>query len=70
MRTDEGSCLGMRLLVIKGWISTWSKVNLFEGSTTSSLEIRFLALAETLMSSLNVYWHSLMRLYVFFTSDV
>ena len=61
-RQETGSDLGILFEFMKGWHNIWSSVNLFEGSTINILDIRFLALCDTLASSLNVYWHSLILL--------
>jgi hypothetical protein len=46
-RQVTGKFLGILFEFIKGWHKIWSKVNLFDGSSTRILVIRFLALWET-----------------------
>lgn len=67
---DTGRVSGIFESFKKGWDFIWSRVSLFVGSRIRSLEIRFLALLEIEISSLKAYWHYLIFLYVFFTSDV
>jgi hypothetical protein len=59
---EVGNFLGILLLVMKGWQRIWSRVILLLGSSTKAFEIKFLALKDTEVDSLNVYWHSLILL--------
>jgi len=52
---ELGICLGILLLVIKGWVRICSRVILLLGSRTKAFEIKFLALKDTGMESLKVY---------------
>lgn len=46
---ETGNVFGILLEFINGWHNIWSNVNLFDGSTINILEIRFLALCDTLI---------------------
>lgn len=55
LKDETGKLFGILFELMNGWHIIWSKVSRFEGSTIKILEIRFFALWETLISSLNVY---------------
>lgn len=70
MNIEVGRISGILFSIRNGCDLICYNVNLLVGSTTSSLDIKFLALLETEIYSLNENWHYFIFLYVFFTSFV